>query len=395
MTQSLRILLITHNTMTTVTGGTILIRNLVKRIPTENLVWAAVAGSDPQVPDWMSRFEKITFQSWTFTYLLSAFARRTFFGRVLWWWHYRLHANRVGLKIESWMATKRIDKIWLLAAGAAIPVSATLCRKTGLPFHITVHDDIEGHNSASEADILGDDFKYLLENASTSDLTSTSMWEYYQNKYQAPLSPLLFWNGFVDGEIPPAPVINKQIRTIGYAGNIWSPDNFHCLADALASLNAKREVDNQISIVVFSDKLRKHLFLTSPLIKYEGFVEPDKISAKLQKCDLLYAPMGFKSKHEVLARTSLPGKILSYMKAQIPILSHGPTFATNIDFVNTHRVGLSITTQDKDVVASEILRYEQDYESRVVASKMSRELSLSEFSPSTAWMKFEQTLFSD
>jgi len=388
-----KILLITPSSMSSVTGGTVLLQGLLEHIPPDRLCWAAVGGDRPRIPSWMERYRRVIFPSIIFNRIIQALARRLPLGRLWGWVQFRLYPWRVIPKILAFIQEEQVEKLWVVASGQAIPVAARLHQQTGLPIHVTVHDDIEGHSSPAQAALLRDDFQRLLKAATTSDLTSTSMQAYYEDRHGAPRDPLIFGNGFFMGEVPPPPELRRRVRSIGYAGNIWSPDNFRILLRALDLVNKDRKPEDAIMIEVFSERLQKHFGLTSPYLIYRGLVEPEKIAERLRECDLLYVPMSFLPGKAILARTSLPGKIQSYMKVQMPILAHGPEYATHIGFVRDHQVGLTSTSQDPGVVAAELLGYEAAYDQRTAASRKSRELSLGEFSPEAAWARFKAVLY--
>lgn len=388
-----RILLITSSTMTEVNGGTVLLQGLVEHISHDRLCWAVVGGDSRRIPRWMQGYRRVIFPSIIFNRIIQAAARRLPLTRLWWWILYQLYPRLIVPRIISLVRDERIEKLWVVAHSQAISVAVQLLRQTGLPIHVTVHDDIEGHNSAAQAAVLREDFRRLLTQATTSDLTSTSMKTYYEDLYGAPRDPLIFGNGFFMGEVPPPPELRRRLRLVGYAGNIWSPDNFRILLQALDLVNKDRKPEDAIRIEVFSERFQKHFGLTSPYLIYRGLVEPEKITERLRKCDLLYVPMSFLPKKAILARTSLPGKIQSYMKVQVPILAHGPEYATHIGFVQEHQVGLTSTSQNPDVLAAELLRYEEAYEQRTAASRKSRELSLGEFSPQAAWNRFKAVLY--
>ncbi|UCD37168.1 MAG: glycosyltransferase [Fidelibacterota bacterium] len=393
MTRIPRILLITSATMTEVNGGTVLLRGLIKNIPNDKLCWAVVGGDSRRIPGWMQGYRRVIFPSIIFNRIIQALARRLPIARLWGWVQFRLYPWRVISKILAFLQEEQVEKLWVVASGQAIPVAERLHRQTGLPVHVTVHDDIEGHSSPAQAALLRDDFQRLLQAATTSDLTSTSMQAYYEERYSAPRNPLVFWNGFFMGEVLPPPELRQRVRSIGYAGNIWSPDNFRILLKALELMNKDRKPEDAIRIEVFSERLQKHFGLTSPYLIYHGLVEPEKIAGRLRKCDLLYVPMSFLTGKAILARTSLPGKIQSYMKVQVPILAHGPEYATHIGFVRDYQVGLTSTSQDPGIVAAELLGYEAAYDQRMAASQRSRELSLGEFSPEVAWDRFKAVLY--
>jgi hypothetical protein len=56
--------------------------------------------------------------------------------------------------------------------------------------------------------------------------------------------------------------------------------------------------------------------------------------------------------------TSFPGKIATYLQADIPIIAHAPATASNHRFVVENEVGIGIDSLDPELIAARILQYE-------------------------------------
>jgi glycosyltransferase involved in cell wall biosynthesis len=128
------------------------------------------------------------------------------------------------------------------------------------------------------------------------------------------------------------------------------------------------------------------------VVSFRGLVPTESLTAALRECDLLYVPMSFLPQYELLCRTSMAGKLVHYMQAQVPVLAHGPTYATNVAFVQERGIGLSTTTKDADELAGAITEYEGDFSARQGASRRCRDVYTSEFSPQAVWARLSGLL---
>jgi len=396
MKRNRKLLLITAGTMNYTTGGSVMYRNILQHIPPEQLYWAVAGGWSKRIPPWMEKYERCVCSSLLLHRYVFGLVRRILFHHLLlhriWFWYaYRWFPMRAAKKISKFAQQQQVTKIWVHATGPAIGVAVRLQKMLGLPIHVDVQDDIDGHIGPKEGNWLREDFLELLQNATTCNVTTSSMKEYYIQKYNACKDALVFWNGGIFGSIPPSPQLRKSIRIIGLAGNIWCPDAVNILLSTLNLLNAERDTKNIVKLRVYSTRIKiKH-----PYLEFKGLVGPTQIVSVLQECDLLYVPMSFLSRYKVLCRTSLPGKILTYIQAQIPIVAHGPEYASNVKFTREHSIGLASTTMSPAILAKDIEQYEHDYNSRIEASRRSRELCQTKFSPEQIWQWFQKVLFKE
>ena len=387
------LLLITPGTMNGVGGGSVLFKTLLQNISTNQLCWAAVGGWTKEIPAWMKDRDRIICVSPWFHRYVRYFAQRIPILRNLWSWYvFRWFPAQAVKKIARFAKEEYVEKIWVHATGQTIPVAVKLRKMLGLPVHVNIQDDIYGH-SASDGEWIRREFGELLKSCTTCDVTSDSMKEYYVEKYDACHNAHVFWNGCVLGETPPSPELKRNIKNITYTGNIWCPDTVRILLSALKILNVDRSAENQIRLKIYSQRLKWHFNLNQSNINYCGVLKPEEVVTVVQADGLMYVPMSFLPEKEILCRTSLPGKMLTYMQAQVPLFAHGPEYASNVRFVGSRGIGMVCTSMDPAEVAKAILRYEHDYDSRVEASRRCRELCENDFNPEHVWERFRKVLF--
>ena len=388
-----KLLFITANTMFHIRGSSLLFKTLLKNIPDDRLCWAVAGGWSRKIPSWMQNRARCVCTSFLLHRNFARLARQVKPFRFLWCWYaYRWFPARAAKKIVRFAYQQGIEKLWVQANGLVIPVAVRLKKFLNLPLHLSIHDDIATQLPDTRVNWLRSDFEELLHGAASYDVISDFMCEYYKDKYDTSRKVEVILIGD-DTPIPSPPLIRPRINKIGYAGSIVASDCMKILLAALAILNDSRIKVNQIKLKVISSRFPKHLGSNTQYISYAGALRNIQIDRVLQDCDLLYVPMSFLVEREIFCRTSLPSKILTYMQAQIPLLAHGPTYASNINFVAKYDIGMTSTAIDPEVLAQEILEYENNSKARIKASQRCRFLSKHEFNPEKVWERLRRILF--
>jgi glycosyltransferase involved in cell wall biosynthesis len=383
-----RLLLLTPNTMNHLTGGTILFRSFVERLSPDELWWGVAGGSDPTIPSWMDGFKREVFTSLLFSRPLRGLGRKTPAGRVWRRLVYEHMSSAASRRLATFVERERIDAMWVLANGPSIPVAVRLQELSGMPMHVSVQDDIDGQLARPEADALRPSFRRLLIRARSIDVTSDGMLKYYDELYGVGAKSVVVYPNAREAHLAP-PGIRDRVRRIGYAGILWASDAFESLLRALDRVNARRE--HAITLVAYG-QLHPQTLAKRRWVDFRGTAPPDKMTGLLQDCDLLYVPMSFDARQEILSRTSMPAKLFSYVRAQVPLLAHGPTFATNVDFVRNKGVGWAISTTDPDEIAETIERADADQTARRAAAERCADLVRGELDSDKNWNRLAAAL---
>jgi hypothetical protein len=92
--------------------------------------------------------------------------------------------------------------------------------------------------------------------------------------------------------------------------------------------------------------------------------------------------------------TSFPGKIATYLQADLPILAHAPASATNYRFVLENDVGIGIDTLDPERIAEQILSYDAASELRQRHAGNCYDVLRKKFDPASR-REFFSALFED
>lgn len=374
-------------------GGSVLMRALTKNISKQNLFWIIIGKYQRTIPNWMDGVKVEKFSSFLFCryfkWLIKHSPLKTIYWNIIYKWLPFYYSN----KIISFIKKEKIDKLWVHASDYIIPIVAIVIKKTNIPVHLNIQDDIYAHHSVKEANVLRESFEYLLNNSTSIDVTSKSMRDYYIENYGVGKNAFVLGNGWFEGNKLKRPEIKKKIKKIAYAGNIWSPENFRSLGVALDEINENRSESDQIKLYIYSSQFQKHFNIKNKSIVYAGYLPEDKILFALQDYDLLYVPMTFEVNKEIICKTSLPGKLLAYMNSMVPLFAHGPEYASNISFVRDYKVGFTCTSNKTADIINTIKTAENSYSLRDNCGINCQKLINEKFSEKNVWESFQKVLF--
>src|SRR6266581_2320956 len=235
-----KLLLLTCSTMPDVDGGTVLFRALVPFVPEGRLVWAVAGGATSTVPAWASHLERCVVVSQLFSRWVAGLSRRSPLRRLWCSAAYGWFPRYAARQIARFAAEHKVQRVWMHAGSSAIHTAIELRRLMGLPLHISVQDDVEGHVGRVEGAYLREGLKTLLRTADSADLTSSGMLDYYRDRYDLPTRTEVLITGGDGGPLPASPEVRPTLTRIGFAGNLWASDAMRVLLGALERLNRRR-----------------------------------------------------------------------------------------------------------------------------------------------------------
>ena len=381
--------------MTDIDGGTIQIKSMVENIPTDKLVWVSFGGADKTVPLHMLRFTKLIISSQIYNRYVRYFFSRSFFRILYFKFIFIAFPELMKKKVLNFIEAHGIEKIWIHMSGQTIHLAKLIMEQKSIPLHLSLQDDIDGHLDKQIADIIRYDFYELLKKSDTCDVASKEMSNYYYEKYNCRLKSKEVIIGSRLQALPDKIFVKDTFKSIAFAGNLWAIDAFICFADAIKLLNKERSLQNKVSIHFYSQKYPIKIMVKYSFVQYMGLLNPQELPFQLQKHDLLYLPMSFSREKSILSRTSSPSKIITYMQSQVPIISHGPDYASNIGFVTETEIGLAITSTNPDEVAKLIIEYENDFNLRQIHSNNARTLIIEKYDSDKVTEKFVKYLYNN
>ena len=136
--------------------------------------------------------------------------------------------------------------------------------------------------------------------------------------------------------------------TIGMAGQIYAEREWDALVKALET-NGWRIAGRDVTIrhigrpvdvrVEWADRIEEC-----------GWQSQEETIRLLSETDLAYCPYWFDPAFEEAARLSFPSKLTTYFAAGVPVLFHGPEYASPARFIREHQAGLCCHSVDSDEI---------------------------------------------
>ena len=151
------------------------------------------------------------------------------------------------------------------------------------------------------------------------------------------------------------PFVKKDTYTLAYAGALWPMhyDSFKIVAQGVKQLRAKRNV----KLILYSPagfwvNYKDELELLD--VSYGGNIPYSQIHEKLARADALILVSSFLREFYSHSKGSLQTKMTDYLKAKRLIISCGPEYSANHNFIKKHQCGVCIETNDVDEVAAQL-----------------------------------------
>jgi len=152
------------------------------------------------------------------------------------------------------------------------------------------------------------------------------------------------------------PFAEKDVYTYAYAGALWPMhfDAFLAVAKAVALINRQQR---RINLVVYT---AEHFWNwrkpeLAPLgVQYGGNIPYNKIHQVLSEADACILVSSFSQELYTHAKASVQTKITDYLKAQRLIISCGPDYSANHNFLRQYDCGVCIESNDVQVVSKQL-----------------------------------------
>jgi hypothetical protein len=201
---------------------------------------------------------------------------------------------------------------------------------TGLPTHVTVHDDpawgyaLMTRRYLPLAPLLARDLGTTLRAASSIDVVSGAMAATYERRYGVTAS--IIHRG-LSGPVQPAPVYDRQKGlSIAVLGSTYGFSELSVLAQALAIAQQRLGVPATLTVIGGVDQaaVRK---LCPPSVELEitGHIDEPQGIIRLRESFLTYLSYPFRRRGRMLRTTSFPTKLSTYVLAARPLLLHMPS----------------------------------------------------------------------
>lgn len=250
-------------------------------------------------------------------------------------------------KINNIVKSNRIDKLWFSANNhIMIPVMRKYLRKYPIEYHMSIHDDyIYDINMLSrQYKSYKHDFIYLMQNATSVDLISPYMEDFYKKKYMMPKYVGNIWAGYLDTQATPEVLVRSRISKIAYVGSIQTIEEHELLHKVIGEINDANIIKKEVQLHYYTHKYNSNRFTTTnKSIIFKGICGEEKLKEKLKEYDLLLVVMSFDQERRIQMSTSFPSKVLLYLGTGVPLFALAPCYSSVIQFMKTGRCELFCT----------------------------------------------------
>src|SRR5919202_129131 len=237
------------------------------------------------------------------------------------------------------------DAYWVVGYNEGVLISHELARKTQVPVHLTMHDDlVHGVFSRSRryrwmSGLAQKRFAEAMYSARSVDVVSEGMHRYYQKTLGID-SVVIHRYLHCLPKLKSTP-LDRNTLLVGHIGSIYSGDQFRLFCQALQDYAQKQGLLAKF-IVIGADRRFIPIFkeFSQLMVDIPQLTETEAIE-QLAECHFLYALYPFNKELAIFRQTSLPTKLTTYLQAQRPILAHTPDDSTLAEIVTAYGIGLT------------------------------------------------------
>ncbi len=242
------------------------------------------------------------------------------------------------------------ELIWCVVQGQTmIKLAEPTAKHAHLPYIIQVWDPPEWwmmenkFDSYTKRSVMSA-FGRALQHSKCCLAASWAMAENYSSKYRCKTIPVIL--GFSPDRIVPAGSKNSNEFVIALSGQIYASQEFNALLQAL-DLMEWRYQEKTIKLRLYGRYF--HLFFSAPShIELRGWIDQDSLLPELATADLLYCPYWFDNAFRLPSTLSFPSKLSTYLKTAVPVLVHGPEYASPHKYLVEHNAGYICDTLDPE-----------------------------------------------
>lgn len=245
-------------------------------------------------------------------------------------WMRQLPALRA--RAISFAREQRAEAVWgILNSPVLYPLAVDVADALEVPLYSSVWDPPERMAEEFKLDPISrrvalHHFDRAIGRSTRVSVISEGMRDAFETKYG--IEPVILRHGLrSDICRPPASAPHDPNRlTIGFAGSIYTPDQFRALTSALDSLNWR--VGERDLLMILYGAHGHESVADHPRIERRGWLPVERVVEELASTDVVYLPYRFDEAHAISVRTAFPTKLSTYLATGRPILYHGPFDST-------------------------------------------------------------------
>jgi glycosyltransferase involved in cell wall biosynthesis len=224
-----------------------------------------------------------------------------------------------------------------------------VARALGLPYYLTVHDDLEHILKGQLSFKSGMDcLPEIWNNSAARFVISEAMGAEYCQRYgKQPYR--IVTDGLTESESSPLsrPERSMRVYFMG-AVHVTYERNFRELYTALRSFK-QRHPDWDVSLTIRGGA-GFHFETSEVPVHLLPWAAEEEVSRDLERADYLYLPLPFDVSSEAFVRYSLSTKMVTYLGSGLAILYHGPSNAAASHLLIDHQAAIGLHSLSSDEI---------------------------------------------
>ena len=258
-----------------------------------------------------------------------------------------------------------VTAIHAVAHNATFRHAFEAARHLGLPFYLTVHDDLSYNMHGSpKLKAAQRHLRAAWQQAEGRTVISEAMGEEYGRRYgERPYAVVTDGLDDTDHIAPqPRPAERRRVYFMGALHASYEP-NFRALMTALEA-EQRAHPEREVSLTIRGGLSFPLNSATVP-IEVRGWGTQADIESDLAEVDVLYLPLPFDPAFEDFVRYSLSTKMVTYLGSGLPLLYHGPQPAAAGDLLERYHAGAVARSLDAGALRAALHRAAEERETLV------------------------------
>lgn len=252
-------------------------------------------------------------------------------------------AARFRKRLKAYCLEQNVWAIHAIAhTGSDFVPALQVSRELGLPYFLSVHDDIAYTDRTALDGLTGrKGMRTAWRQADHRFAISDEIGQEYCRRYGKADYTIVTDGVEVVAEKGITPV-EKRLH-IYFMGifHLTYERNLRALLEGLAKLQAKGE-KWEITLTCRCEYIRPEVIQGPVLVQVLPFVAEGQVADEMREADLLYLPLPFGQENESFVRYSLSTKMVSYIGSGVPILYHGPRDSAAAHLLDKHRAAVLV-----------------------------------------------------
>ena len=262
-----------------------------------------------------------------------------------------IHIPRLVSRIARFGREHEVDRVWCILQGQTmIRLATQVSERLGVPLYTQLWDHPLWWLKENKIDAVNRkqilrEFENALRTSAGCGAASEVMAAEFQHDYGVRATPLLASLDASHLDLPAPPARGQtEPLVIGMAGQLYAWAEWSVLIEALSAADW-RIGGRDVRIWYLGRDLRAAAEYPE-FIEHLGYRDQAETITLLSKCDVLYCPYFFDPAYEIIARTSFPSKLTSYLAAGKPVLFHGPRDSSPAAFLTKYDAGCNCSSLD-------------------------------------------------